>query len=78
MRRAHVIRVLPALLPTLLTACGTPPAGDDAAIVRATLTLLESGRSPDAPALCVDSRPRGEPLAIYRTMRINSEPDEGL
>lgn len=60
----------------LLAGCGTLPAGDDAAIVRATLNLLASGRSPDAPPLCVDSRPRGEPLAIFRTMRLNSEPDE--
>ncbi|MDP1028073.1 hypothetical protein Q5H91_12690 [Sphingomonas sp. KR1UV-12] len=64
------------VLPVLLAGCATPPVGDDAAIVRATLALLESGRSSGAPALCVDSRPRGEPLAIYRTMRVNSEPDE--
>lgn len=63
-------------MPLFLAACSTAPAGDDAAIVRATLALLVSERSPGAPALCVDSRPRGEPLAIYRTMRINSEPDE--
>ncbi len=63
-------------VPALLSACTAPPVGDDAAIVRATLALLGSGRSPGAPALCVDSRPRGEPLAIYRTMRLNSEPDE--
>ncbi|MFS0773307.1 hypothetical protein [Sphingomonas sp. 1P08PE] len=63
-------------MPLFLAACSTAPVGDDAAIVRATLALLVLERSPGAPALCVDSRPRGEPLAIYRTMRINSEPDE--
>ncbi len=63
-------------MPLLVAGCAAAPAGDDAAIVRATLVLLGTGVSPDGPALCVDSRPRGEPLAIYRTMRINSEPDD--
>ncbi|GGB25966.1 hypothetical protein GCM10011380_14440 [Sphingomonas metalli] len=74
-RHALLVATTP-LLALTLASCAGAPEGDTAQILRATLALLETGRSPNAPQLCVDSRPRGEPLAIYRTMRINSEPDE--
>ncbi|WP_375420722.1 hypothetical protein [uncultured Sphingomonas sp.] len=57
-----------AALVLLLPGCTAAPIDDDGRIVRATLTLLASGRTGAEP-LCVDDRTRGEPLAIYRTMR---------
>lgn len=60
----------------LLTGCSAAPAAEDAAIVRATLALLQSDRTPAATGLCVDARPRGTALAIFRTMRMTTEPDE--
>lgn len=74
-RQRFAAVLLPLFLPLSLSGCGTAPVGDDAAIVRATLALMATGRSADRP-LCVDNRPRTQPLAIFRTMRINSEPDE--
>lgn len=55
-----------------LSACAPRPLDDDGRIVRATLALLATGRDPAAPALCIDNRTRGEPLAIFRTMRAAS------
>ncbi len=52
-----------------LSGCTAPVLDDRGKIVRATLQMLASDRAPTAPALCVDDRTRGEPLAIYRTMR---------
>ncbi|MBJ6120481.1 hypothetical protein JAO74_01615 [Sphingomonas sp. BT553] len=75
-RRWQMTRIGTAMLPVALAACTVGPGNDDAAIVRATLALLQSGRAPTAPGLCVDSRPRGAALAIFRTMRMTTEPDE--
>ncbi len=60
----------------LLAGCAPAPTAPDAAIVRAVLALLQSDRAPTAPGLCVDARPRGAALAIFRTMRMTTEPDE--
>ncbi len=60
----------------LLAGCTPAPVAGDAGIVRAVLALLQSGRAPTAPGLCVDARPRGTALAIFRTMRMTTEPDE--
>ena len=58
----------------LLAGCSAAPIDDDGRVVRATLALLASGRATNEP-LCVDDRSRGEPLAIFRTMR--AETPEG-
>lgn len=58
-------------LSTLLLLSGCAPAtlDDDGRIVRATLGVLAAARAAGSPPLCVDNRTRGEPLAIFRTMR---------
>lgn len=63
-RARHMLAALALVLP----GCDATPIDDDGRIVRATLALLANGRTGDGP-LCVDDRTRGEPLAIYRTMR---------
>lgn len=63
-RGLHLLAAVALLLP----GCTAAPIDDDGRIVRATLALLASGRTGDEP-LCVDDRTRGEPLAIFRTMR---------
>lgn len=61
---------------TLVASCTSAPGNDDAGIIRATLAMLQTGRTPQMARFCVDSRPRGEALAIFRTMRMTTEPDE--
>jgi hypothetical protein len=52
-----------------LTGCTAPALDDRGKIVRATLRVLAEDRAVAAAPLCVDDRTRGEPLAIFRTMR---------
>ena len=76
-RRTAAAAVMATLVTAgLLAGCTPAPAPQDAAIVRAVLALLQSDRAPAAPGLCVDARPRGTALAIFRTMRMTTEPDE--
>jgi hypothetical protein len=55
-----------------LAGCAQRPLDDDGKIVRATLALLVTGRPAGEADLCIDNRTRGEPLAIFRTMRAAS------
>lgn len=65
-----------ALGVVLLSGCAPRTLDDEGRIVRATLGILASNRPASAPPLCIDNRTRGEPLAIFRTMRAaNTEHD---
>lgn len=66
-----VRRLLAAAIVVAATMAGRAPRplDDDGRIVRATLAMLASERAATASPLCIDDRTRGEPLAIFRTMR---------
>ncbi|HVF95533.1 MAG TPA: hypothetical protein VM900_14575 [Sphingomonas sp.] len=69
-------RGLPLLALIAPVACAPAALDDDGRIVRATLRVLVRDRPATAPALCIDNRTRGEPLAIFRTMRASGNEHE--